>query len=285
MARSGGLRAMAGMQTYSHPYLRPLLAFKKQDIYDYAAIIQLKWREDLSNAKNTYNRNIWRNVLLPELESLYPSLSNDVYKLQQIFRRQTNDDRRDVQHLIPSKNKDFHVPFKVLEVLNSTQWIEFLDLLDIPKSLALSILKLAVGPNGKKIFINSNTTNYQIIWKESDGLLFQTKSDKLPPPTFKKHSVTELPKTFSKSSIFIDNSKIKGRISLRKIQTGDRINPIGIKGSKLVSNILKDAKVPRSKRKNIWLLVDEEKILAVVGYSIDKRAIAKRAPCLCVEFE
>jgi len=285
MARSGGLRAMAGMQTYSHPYLRPLLAFKKQDIYDYAAIIQLKWREDLSNAKNTYNRNIWRNVLLPELESLYPSLSNDVYKLQQIFRRQTNDDRRDVQHLIPSKNKDFHVPFKVLEVLNSTQWIEFLDLLDIPKSLALSILKLAVGPNGKKIFINSNTTNYQIIWKESDGLLFQTKSDKLPPPKFKKYSVTELPKTFSKSSIFIDNSKIKGRISLRKIQTGDRINPIGIKGSKLVSNILKDAKVPRSKRKNIWLLVDEEKILAVVGYAIDKRAIAKRAPCLCVEFE
>jgi tRNA(Ile)-lysidine synthetase-like protein len=215
---------------------------------------------------------------------LYPSLSNDVYKLQQIFRRQTNDDRRDVQHLIPSKDKDFHVPFKVLEVLNSTQWIEFLDLLDIPKSLALSILKLAVGPNGKKILINSNTTNYQIIWKESDGLLFETKSDKLSPPTFKKHSVTELPKTFSKSSIFIDNSKIKGRISLRKIQTGDRINPIGIKGSKLVSNILKDAKVPRSKRKNIWLLVDEEKILAVVGYAIDKRAIAKTAPCLCVEF-
>ena len=96
--------------------------------------------------------------------------------------------------------------------------------------------------------------------------------------------VTVLPKRFSKSRIFIEKSKIKGCISLRTTETGDRINPIGINGSKLVSNILKDAKVPRSKRKNIWLLVDEEKILAVVDYAIDKRAIARTAPCLCIEF-
>lgn len=284
MARSGGIRAMAGMQIYTHPYLRPLLAIEKQEIYDYGSTIDLKWREDLSNAKNTYNRNVWRNVLLPELESIHPSLSNDVNKLQQIFRRQTNDDRKVVKQLLPARPQDFHLSFKALAELNSTQWIEFLDLLAIPKSIAISILTLTNGPNGKKVFIESNTTDYHVIWKESDRLFFQTKAKKLVPPQFKEHMVTVLPKRFSKSRIFIEKSKIKGDVSLRTIETGDRINPIGINGSKLVSNILKDAKVPRSKRKNIWLLVDEEKILAVVGYAIDKRAIAQAAPCLCIEF-
>lgn len=284
MARSGGIRAMAGMQIYTHPYFRPLLALNKQEIYDYASRIQLKWREDLSNTKNAYHRNIWRNILIPQLELLFPRLNDEVQNLQQIFRRQTNDDRKVVKRLLPSRPQDFHLSFKALAQLNSTQWIEFLDVLAIPKSLAISILKLTDSPNGKKVFIESVKTDYNVIWKESERLFFQTKSKKWVPPKFKEYMVTVLPKRFSKSRIFIEKSKIKGCISLRTTETGDRINPIGINGSKLVSNILKDAKVPRSKRKNIWLLVDEEKILAVVDYAIDKRAIARTAPCLCIEF-
>ena len=61
--------------------------------------------------------------------------------------------------------------------------------------------------------------------------------------------------------------------------------PIGLKGSKLVSDILKDDKAHASDKRNHWVLVDEEKIISLLGYRIDQRSIANSAPCLKVVIE
>ena len=63
------------------------------------------------------------------------------------------------------------------------------------------------------------------------------------------------------------------------------MRPIGLKGSKLVADILKDDKTYGSTKKNQWVLVDEEKIISLIGFRIDQRVIAQKCPCLKVVFE
>jgi tRNA(Ile)-lysidine synthase len=284
MTRGGGIRAMSGMQSYTKPYLRPLLMFSKETLYKYAKSENITWREDSSNSSNKYSRNIWRNALLPHMKMNTTGLANASKLLQTVFRRQSSADRDVVLRLLPEKPAEFNLTFKKISTLNSTQWIELLDLFYIPKSLALAILNLHSGPNGKRINFTSEKSHYSVVWKEKNHLVFGGKLQTLKPiPKFKKYAIDLLPETFSKSMLFLDETKIKGQLKIRNTAQGDRLQPIGIKGSKLVSQILKDAKVPLVKRKDICVLVDDEKIISVVNYAIDKRALASSTPCICIE--
>lgn len=48
---------------------RPLYFLTKRDIYTYAEENQIAYREDASNSKETYTRNLIRNTILPKMES------------------------------------------------------------------------------------------------------------------------------------------------------------------------------------------------------------------------
>ena len=61
---------------------------------------------------------------------------------------------------------------------------------------------------------------------------------------------------------------------MRFWQIGDRMKPIGMKGSKLVSDILKDAKVLHHLRKKQCVVTDDERILWCVGFSVSREAMA-----------
>lgn len=52
---------------------------------------------------------------------------------------------------------------------------------------------------------------------------------------------------------------------LRRWRQGDRIEPFGMRGSRLVSDVLSDAKVPLTEKRDLWLLVSGEKVLWVPG--------------------
>lgn len=53
--------------------LRPLLSFTRQEILDYAALHDLEWIEDESNADEGYPRNFLRHRLLPLLSEKFPA--------------------------------------------------------------------------------------------------------------------------------------------------------------------------------------------------------------------
>lgn len=286
MARGGGLRAMSGMNTFKKPFLRPFLKHRKIEILNYARVQNIKWREDLSNQSNKYTRNIWRNVLLPELKAKFTHISSSVELLQKHFDEQANHDRKASRLLIPSTFQDFEITREELIRLNSNQWIEFLDQMNIRKNLALPIIELLNGENGKKIFLDSNDNNYRAVWKRENSLYFEIKAQtSSPPPVFTTRIIDSLPGKFSKRELYLDPNKIKGNLSVRRWQNGDRMCPIGLKGSKLVADILKDDKAHASDKSTHWVLVDEEKIISLIGYRIDQRAIANEAPCLRLLFE
>jgi tRNA(Ile)-lysidine synthase len=70
----------------------------------------------------------------------------------------------------------------------------------------------------------------------------------------------------------LDFNKLKFPLTLRHWRHGDRFHPLGMKGSKLLSDFFVDQKLTEYQKQNVWLLVSADgDILWVVGYRIDER--------------
>jgi tRNA(Ile)-lysidine synthase len=66
----------------------------------------------------------------------------------------------------------------------------------------------------------------------------------------------------------LDMNTLEGKIHLRKIQPGDRISPLGMGGSLKVSDLFINNKIPQPARMNWPLIVDDRKVIWVVGLRI-----------------
>ena len=61
-------------------------------------------------------------------------------------------------------------------------------------------------------------------------------------------------------------------MTLRHWRHGDRFHPLGMKGSKLLSDFFVDQKFTEYQKQNVWLLVSADNaIVWVVGHRIDER--------------
>lgn len=70
----------------------------------------------------------------------------------------------------------------------------------------------------------------------------------------------------------LDFDKIRFPLILRHWHHGDRFHPLGMRGSKLLSDFFVDQKFTEAQKRNVFLLVSaDDEILWVVGYRIDDR--------------
>lgn len=70
----------------------------------------------------------------------------------------------------------------------------------------------------------------------------------------------------------LDYERIRFPLVCRGVRTGDRIQPLGMAGTKKVRRLLLDAKVPLEERGRVPLLVDDEGVLWVAGVCLSERA-------------
>ncbi len=271
LARGGGMMGLACMLPEHQQYLRPLLPFSKKEILQYARDEKLNWREDASNSSAKYNRNKLRNILLPEMMKAHPDLNDSVLTLVHAFQ-QTQMDLQSKMKLITDKiAMDGLLTFETYDQLNEFELNEIFRQLELSPTYAAELTKLRFAHIGK--FIVSRSKIIRQIIVERNHFYFD-KEDASLIPDLKLEMVKSLPLEFDKHTIYLNPDKIKGRMYLRNWTEGDRIKPIGLKGSKLISDILTDAKIPHHLRRKQLVLVDEEKVLWCVGFSISREAIA-----------
>lgn len=73
LSRGSGIRGLSGIPQNENQILRPLFSFTKEEIYDFAKENSVEFREDLSNQKNDYLRNSFRNKIIPEIKAAAPN--------------------------------------------------------------------------------------------------------------------------------------------------------------------------------------------------------------------
>jgi tRNA(Ile)-lysidine synthase len=271
IARKSGILGLAGMLENYDQILRPLLTFSKDEILEFAKINEITWREDVSNAKNEYTRNKLRNILLPEVSNQIPTLKDSVLTLVKAFQ--------DTQQTLELKVNPI-----VLNILETQKWshtnfdqlsefeqVEVLRKLGIRQTAISELSKLRESQKGKKIWIDGfdiyqDSKSFRI--RNSETILSKDVDWKVC-----QQRVQVLPADFNLNKIYVDLSKIKGDLKLRKWQIGDRMKPIGMNGSKLISDILTEAKLISIEKENSLVLVDDEKIIWCVGLKISREAM------------
>ena len=73
-------------------------------------------------------------------------------------------------------------------------------------------------------------------------------------------------------TLWVDAEAIKGGLKLRRWQEGDRFRPFGMKGTRLVSDFLKDSGLSLIERGHVFLLTDStDTPLWLVGLRADDR--------------
>jgi tRNA(Ile)-lysidine synthase len=72
--------------------------------------------------------------------------------------------------------------------------------------------------------------------------------------------------------VSLDYNKISQPLFVRGMKPGDRFTPLGMKGTKKVSDFLTDAKVPGFLKDEIPVIADKRGIIWLVGHRIADRA-------------
>jgi tRNA(Ile)-lysidine synthase len=250
--------------------VRPLLPFERSEIIAYATENGLIWREDASNEQLFYRRNILRHVLIPEMESQCEQLKQKVLLLVGAFQRTQLLLEAQCKSLVKKIEDNGSLTFSDFDSLKEEEKIELLRQLGLPSVLLSALNNVRFSQKGKKIHAEFGA--YKTIFRESDSFFFQKNQD-VDCPQLLMEKVAALPNCFDKNKLYLNEQSVQGKLRIRHWRVSDRMKPIGMKGSKLISDILSDAKVPSSQRAYQYVVEDETKILWCVGHCISREAL------------
>jgi len=308
LLRGAGLRGLKGMQPQNGVIIRPLLWASRKQIYQYAVENQILWHEDHTNAETVYLRNKIRNQLLPVFDELhtearqglYSSLEhlaseNELYrelmkeKLSRIVEEQEavsviarrNDEAIQI-------NKSFHVSLDCFAALAMTQreqllfeWLRQYGFNTDQCHFIFEAMETGIGNKyyspTHQLVIGRNELQLSEIKSVSDEeIRIDRGEEEILSPIHLCFSQVEKTADFviNKSSDVaqLDADKIQFPLTLRHWRHGDRFHPLGMKGSKLLSDFFVDQKFTEAQKENVLLLVSaDNQILWVVGQRIDDR--------------
>ncbi|PRP66935.1 tRNA lysidine(34) synthetase TilS [Nonlabens agnitus] len=283
--RGAGLAGLQGIPAINESVIRPLLPFTRQQILEYAQQHDLKWREDSSNASNDYQRNQLRNEVLPLLHSALPDLRAHFPKTLSYLK--------DVESIVDDAVARFResvttpnaTAFEIHldEVKKVDGFAKYLFYLLQPYGFTKmeEVLQLMEAETGKQL----QNDNY-ILLKDRDLLRLEQRKDPvtatwylLPETTSVFIDVAQLsiethhvddPMDFVKAHmgnnvLLVDTSRLEYPLTLRVWRPGDRLEPYGMSGSQLVSDILINEKVSRLDKERCFVLESGDKILWIVG--------------------
>ena len=284
--RGSGMSGLQGMLEKNGRILRPLLPFSRKELTELSNELHVKWREDSSNLSTKYLRNLFRLKLIPALEEEIPNLRDSVQRIQGVFQSTLEENQAEIDTVLNGiRNNETIALTEVINIFDY-QLVEVLKILTIPLVFTKKIPELIQSEVGKRLSWKANEGPFQSIVKERDCLRFiPAIPDSFSTPTFQAQFITELPSEFDKNTLFLDQSKLVGELYVRPWTKGDRMQPVGLKGSKLISDILKDDHVPASEKHGRFVLCDDEKIICCISHRIDRRSIANDESKLIVRIE
>lgn len=263
--RGAGVRGLAGMQMDSGEIVRPLLATSRAEIIEYLKENDQDYIVDSTNLESDYRRNFVRNEILPLVESRWPAAKRKIAKTAEIMQEQVKTNRG----LADSLNIGNRLSIETIESAPSAKWCiwEFVDQAGGSREIADEIYASLTGETvvGKWWRIDSDTR----IVRERDGLhVVRGGFEKGAEVEVSYYEVDDaLMREIKRAPLSELWLPADVDVEIRRWQIGDRIKPLGMSGSQLVSDIIKDAKLTTAAKEQTHVAIDKStgEILWVEG--------------------
>lgn len=305
MFRGTGINGMAGIRVKQNRLLHPLLDFTRAELQAIVSECGFEWAVDASNEDISFKRNHLRQELIPYLQAHYaPDLLDKLSQLAAVmddadvyFKAQAAT--RFKKRRIDSEPGLVSFPIKGLKKLSDTELYYFfkhcytqtcLEEMDFFYSHFQVVKALMEGGGSAQLHLSNDV----VVYREYDLLSFSC--GELEVPELQEQTVEEdrvwavfgnyrfqfknlklLPKGYepSETNVILDAEEIEWPLTIRSRKPGDRFIPSGMSNHKKLKDFFIDSKVPARQRDQVPIIADGDRILWVVGYRVDARALPR----------
>lgn len=277
--------------------VRPLIGFSRGDLITYAALRNLQWREDRTNQDRSYTRNLIRHELMhfaPTQDAYYHNnLTNWINHLSDINQR--------------IDLKLGNLLSEISDNINGGYELDRAKFLRLSPLVQINLLSyLARNLTAARRLSQRNLKAALSWWKRASsgsysevlpGLLMMREYDKVK---FVLRSATpEVTTSTETQRLFLGQAMQFGKFRLelqdsqsddqsylaihrliprpyfvRTWQSGDRLAPVGMQGTKKIQDIFVDKKVPRSERLTWPIVVTDKNEVALIPRLVHSRHFA-----------
>jgi tRNA(Ile)-lysidine synthase len=306
LLRGSGPEGLAGMPpsrpleaTPDVQLIRPLLDERQADIEAFAEAEGIPWREDPSNRDPTYNRTTIRTEVLPLLQNKFKRATDNLARAAGLMREYVN---HTVAPSLEHKWARAYTPREAggglsLSVLRAEPevWrrrliLEALGtvLPQAPQTAAVAreVAALIDAQVGRRVHLGGGT-----VWRERAELRI-LPSGAAPTPLWppvpvpwgddvpldrgvlRVDPLDHPPDTLAPDTptvAYVDADRLIDPLAVGTWQDGDRLQPLGMEGTKPVSDLLTDARVPPHCRAGVYVLYTDEHPAWVIGHRLDHR--------------
>jgi len=291
-------------------YIRPLLDVTRSEIISFLEFHGIPFVTDPSNADESYLRNRIRHALVPELKARYnPNLDESIKSMAEIMRveneymEMATGKAVSAWDVTPGRGEfnicisDFSEHHEAIRRRIMKCLLERLS--PHGKGIGFKHVNAALG------LISSDRPGAYVnlpcgieARREYDTLVISRKTKgednnpnrgchdlyyEVTPPASVK--MAELGKMMifefaespidvrrnTRDAVFMDYDRICLPLIIRTVRPGDRIQPLGMRGTKKIKSVLIDEKIPLRRRKEIPLLLDQEAVLWIAGLRLSER--------------
>ncbi len=284
-------------------FIRPLLAFSREEIEDFVAQLGLQPRRDATNYQLNYLRNRVRLELIPVLERAYNSnLQNTLNQTADLLRAESDyletlahdafqacriesctpdtvvlDRRLFREHHLALRRRILRLAAaESLGAVRDLCFKHFESMLNLIDGEAPnSSLHLPNGGEFRRAYnhiLIQKSTNNEVPFEYEVAVPGHTALPLLAAEMIA--TVVEHPMNYAAADKFPDGKfqavfdldRLQLPLKLRQRRDSDRFHPFGMQGTKKLKDLLIDAKTPRQERGRVPVLVNGVEIIWVVGY-------------------
>lgn len=284
LTKETGLAGLTGIRLKNKLVVRPFAESLRADIEKYASINELEFRTDESNADNKYQRNLIRNKVLPLLKEINPSVEqsvlNSIYNLKESSKIIDEYLQGFIKQHVVFDGDNVEIEAEALLNSKSIKTVLFGVLENhhfSPRQIDELVHLVAKSQTGKQMSNEKYTAfkdrNKLVVKPIDEDHNDELVIDQIPFGNAQLSIKPVVNPKFSSSQNIevVDGLALKLPLTLRTWQPGDKMKPLGMTNSKLISDVLTDEKYPSSKKNNAQVLVNADgKIIWLVGVRVSE---------------
>lgn len=273
LVRGTGLRGLTGIQPRNGHILRPLLCVSRAEIEAFLAEKGQKYVTDSTNLKADVQRNIVRLEVLPLLRKLNPAVAENIQRTAEYL-----SEAQQVLNVAIARFNDSNVlNISDIETYGSSEYLTF-EWLKKYGFIGDQVRQILDADCGGMVH---SEQGYDVL-KDRGRLIVEPTLDPFNPMRIPEEgtyvlgenmrlSVRKKPVYVSKEPNIatLDAAKVRFPLTVRRVEEGDWMQPYGMKGRKLLSDLMTDLKMTVFEKRRQLVVVDSQgAIVWAVGLRI-----------------